>query len=136
MSRMIFPNLPVTDLARAIGFFTELGFGFNEQFTDDKAASMIINDQCNVMLLRRDYFAEFMPEREVAQPGAPVSSCIAITAESREAVDTLCDRAIQAGATAAGSVIDHGFMYERLFTDLDGHVWAVFYMDPSQTDES
>jgi predicted lactoylglutathione lyase len=28
-------------------------------------------------------------------------------------------------------MIDYGFMYGHGFQDLDGHVWEVFYMDPS-----
>ena len=50
-SRMLFPNLAVKDLDRSVAFFTELGFTFDERFTDDTATAMIVNDQAVVMLL-------------------------------------------------------------------------------------
>lgn len=37
MTKQIFVNLPVKDLNKTVEFFTELGFTFNPQFTDDNA---------------------------------------------------------------------------------------------------
>jgi predicted lactoylglutathione lyase len=41
MNKQIFVNLPVKDLNKTKEFFTELGFTFNPQFTDENAACMI-----------------------------------------------------------------------------------------------
>lgn len=37
MATQIFVNLPVKDLARSVAFFTQLGYQFNPQFTDENA---------------------------------------------------------------------------------------------------
>ncbi len=49
---------------------------------------------------------------------------------SREEVDSLADAAIAAGAGAGKDPQDYGFMYQRSFHDLDGHLWEVLWMDP------
>ena len=40
MSKMIFVNLPVADLPKAMGFYAALGFTNNPHFTDETAACM------------------------------------------------------------------------------------------------
>jgi len=129
MSRMTFVNLPVADLDRAAAFFSELGFDFNAMFTDEKATCMVVGDQSFVMLLVRPFFASFT-RKEVAPP--TVTECsLGLSAESREEVDTLVDRALALGATSAGDPQDEGYMYGRSFHDLDGHLWEFIWMDPA-----
>ena len=127
MPRMIFVNLPVDDLAKSIGFFTDLGFTFNAQFTDENATCMVVGEQAFVMLLVRPFFASFT-DKEVAGP--TVTECsVGLSADTRGEVDGLVDRALELGATPAGETQDHGFMYGRSFHDLDGHLWEVMWMD-------
>ncbi len=57
MATKIFVNLAVKDLNKSIKFFTKLGFTFNPQFTDDKAACMIIGEDIFEMLL--DVWTQF-----------------------------------------------------------------------------
>jgi predicted lactoylglutathione lyase len=129
MSRTIFVNLPVDDLAESVAFFTELGLSFNAQFTDDRATCMVVGDQAFVMLLDRPFFASFT-RREVAAPN--VTECaVGLSAESREEVDRLVDRALALGAAPAADPQDQGFMYGRSFHDLDGHLWELIWMDPA-----
>lgn len=52
-----------------------------------------------------------------------------LSADSREAVDELCDKALGAGAEAWKDPQDHGVMYGRSFRDLDGHGIEVMWMD-------
>jgi predicted lactoylglutathione lyase len=131
MSRMIFVNLPVDDLATSIAFFTELGFSFNAQFTDERTTCMVVGDQAFVMLLDRPFFGSFT-HHEVAGPG--VSECaVGLSADSRDEVDLLVDRAFALGAVPAGATQDEGFMYGRSFHDLDGHLWELIWMDPAAT---
>jgi uncharacterized protein len=132
--RMMFLNLPVADLERAKRFFGELGFTFNARFTDDRAACMVVSDQAYVMLLQRDFFATFT-SRPVADAGAPVEAIVALSAESREDVDDVAERALRAGGSPAREPKDHGFMYERSFHDPDGHLWEVMWMDPGTLQE-
>jgi predicted lactoylglutathione lyase len=127
MPRKLFVNLPVKNLERSIDFFTQLGFEFNPQFTSENATSMIINDDAAVMLLLEDFYSTFT-ERKIAD-AATSEVILAITSESREEVDDLVSKALEAGATSAGEAIDEGAMYQRAFHDLDDHKWEVFWME-------
>ena len=66
-SRNIFVNLAVRDLQRSKNFFSKLGFGFNPQFTDEKAACIIVNDEGFVMLSERDKGKVLVPEGPFAE---------------------------------------------------------------------
>jgi len=129
MSRLLFLNLPVTDLTASRGFFNELGFEFDEKFCDEQAACMIVSDQAYVMLLERSRFSDFIA-RPIANAAEQTALTVAVSAEDREAVDAFADSALSAGATPARPAQDYGFMYQRSFHDLDGHLWEVLWMDP------
>jgi uncharacterized protein len=130
MPRMTFVNLPVRDLAKSVDFFERLGFTFNERFTDDQAACMVVSDQACVMLLSRPFFATFT-KKPVADANSSTQAIVALSAESRDDVDTLVDTALAGGAATAMSPTDEGFMYGRSFYDLDGHAWEVIWMAPA-----
>lgn len=128
--QMIFVNLPVNDIDASRTFFTELGYSINAQFSDETTASVVISDTIVVMLLAREKYAEFT-KKEIADATKTSEVLIALSAESREKVDELVDKALAAGGTAAGETQDHGFMYGRSFDDLDGHTFEVVWMDPA-----
>ncbi|GAA3295429.1 VOC family protein [Streptomyces cinereospinus] len=128
--QMIFVNLPVNDLDAAKRFFTELGYSINAQFSDETAASVVISDTIVAMLLTREKYGQFT-KKEIADATKTSEVLLCLSAESREKVDELVDRAIAAGGTASGETQDHGFMYGRAFDDLDGHTWEVVWMDPA-----
>jgi predicted lactoylglutathione lyase len=127
---MIFVNLPVHDLKKSMEFFSALGFGFNPQFTDEKAACMIISDQAFVMLLVEEFFRTFT-KRDACDTSKCTEALMALSCESRAEVDELLRRVIDAGGTPAMDPQDLGFMYNRSFYDLDGHHWEVLWMDPA-----
>ena len=129
MSRLLFLNLPVADLGASRAFFAELGFEFNEKFCDEGAACMVVSDQAFVMLLQRDRFADFVV-KPVADATEATALTACISAESREEVDSLFAAAEAAGAGAVKDPQDYGFMYQRSFSDLDGHHWEIAWMDP------
>jgi uncharacterized protein len=128
MSRMLFLNLPVSDLPASREFFGGLGFSFDERFCDDQAACMVVSDQAFVMLLQRDRFADFVT-KPVADAKEATALTVAVSADDREAVDAFADDALAAGATPCKDPQDYGFMYQRSFHDLDGHLWEVMWMD-------
>ena len=130
MARKIFVNLPVDDLQKSIDFWTRLGFEFNPQFTNDKAACMVIADDNSVMLLTRDFFKTFT-KKEIADARTQTEVITALSADSKEAVDELADQALAAGGQPANEPMEDGPMYGRSFQDLDGHLWEVIWMDPS-----
>lgn len=128
MARQIFVNLPVKDLNRAIEFYTGLGFTLNPQFTDAKAACMVISDTIYVMLLTEPFFKSFTP-KEISDATRTTEVLLALSADSREEVDTLVQKALTAGGRAPVPKQDHGWMYSHSLEDLDGHIWEVVWMD-------
>ncbi|KUN01656.1 glyoxalase [Streptomyces yokosukanensis] len=128
--QMIFVNLPVNDLDASKRFFTDLGYTINPQFSDENAASVVISDTIVAMLLTKPFYATFT-KKEIADATTTSEVLVCLSAESREKVDELVDRAIAAGGKPSGQTQDHGFMYGRGFDDLDGHSWEVMWMDPT-----
>jgi predicted lactoylglutathione lyase len=133
MSRQIFVNLAVADLQKSMDFFSALGFEFNRQFTDDKAACMIVNDDAYVMLLREPFFRTFT-KRELCDTRTQTEGLFALSCDSRAEVDEVVRKALAAGGSHAMDPQDHGFMYGWSFYDVDGHHWEVLWMDPAVTD--
>ena len=128
--QMIFVNLPVDDLDASKKFFTELGYTINPQFSDEKAASVVISDTIFAMLLTKPFYATFT-KKEIADATKSSEVMLCLSAESREKVDELVEKAVAGGGIASEQVQDHGFMYGRAFDDLDGHTWEVMWMDPA-----
>ena len=134
-SRKIFVNLPVKDLGRSVEFFTKLGFSFDPRFTDEQAACMIVSDEAFVMLLVENRFKDFT-KKQVADSRTHTEAIVALTADGREGVDELADKALEAGGSPANEPIEMDFMYGRSFQDPDGHLWEVFWMNPSALAEA
>jgi predicted lactoylglutathione lyase len=130
MSTKIFLNLPVKDLSRSMDFFKGLGYTFNMQFTDEKAACMIISQDIYTMLLTEPFFKTFI-KKDICDSSKYTEAITCLSAENRAAVDQLVDKALSLGAVAYSEPQDHGFMYSRAFEDLDGHLWEIMYMDPT-----
>ncbi|MFE7172629.1 VOC family protein [Streptomyces sp. NPDC057616] len=128
--RMLFVNMPVTDLERSKAFFAKLGFGFNPLFTDETAACMPVGEHAFVMLLTREKFAEFS-KLPLADPTTHAPTLYSFSVGSRDEVDAVGAAALAAGGTEADGAEDYGFMYSRSFFDLDGHGWQVMWMDPA-----
>jgi predicted lactoylglutathione lyase len=130
MTKMIFVNLPVKDLKASMAFYKALGFTNNPHFTDETAACMVWSDAIFVMLLTHGKWKTF-----TSRPIPPSTSSevlLALSLESRAAVDTMNDAAAaNGGAADINPKQDLGFMYNRNLADLDGHVWEAMWMDPS-----
>lgn len=128
-SRLIFVNLPVADRRAAMTFYGALGFAFDERFTDESCACMIVSEHAFVMLLERERFADFTT-LPVADATGATEAILCVSAESRDDVDRVADAALAHGGSAAGDPMDHGFMYGRSFHDPDGHLWEAMWMSP------
>jgi predicted lactoylglutathione lyase len=127
---MLFLNTTATDIPATRTFFGELGFEFNETFSDENTACLVINELTVAMLMTPARFRDFIIG-DIADTSKEREVLIAISAESREAVDSLVDKALEIGGSTWMDAQDHGFMYGRSFRDLDGHVWEVSWMDQS-----
>jgi hypothetical protein len=130
MSTQVYVNVPVKDVNASIAFFKELGFSFNEAFTNETTGFLILTDDTVVMLVAEDDF-KTITGAEVADPPKSSEVAIALQVDNQEKVDEVVDKAlaIGGGSPPAGEVDD--FMYSRGFRDLDGHLWNVLYMDAS-----
>ena len=130
MSRMIFVNLPVTDLERSKAFYAAVGAVNEPKFSNEAAAMMRFSEEVNVMLLTHDFWRTFTA-KEIPDAHTVAQVLLALSAESPAAVDQMV-----ADATGAGGVADPtpkqemgGMMYGRSFEDPDGHIWEVMWMD-------
>ena len=130
MSRMIFVNLPISDLEKSKAFYTALGFTINPQFSDDTAACVVISDTIFLMILTHPKFDGFLTKPR-ADTSKTTSALIALSCESRAAVDTMTDAALNSAGSEPKPRSDHGFMYTRTFHDPDGNVFEPLWMDPS-----
>ena len=127
MSKMIFVNLPVSDLTRATAFYEAVGATKNEQFCDGTASCMVFSETIHVMLLTHDKFRQFTP-KAIADARTSTEVLICLSAESREAVDAMVEKAV-GGKVDPTPKQDYGFMYGRSFEDPDGHIFEVMWMD-------
>jgi uncharacterized protein len=131
LAKSIFINLPVKDLARSRQFWTALGFSFNENFSDDKALCLMLNDSSIYsMLISHGLFSTFT-NRPIADTSV-TQVLIAIEVDSRESVDKIISTALDHGGSRYRPSTDHGWVYYDSFADPDGHQWEVMYTDMSQ----
>lgn len=128
MSRMIFVNLPVADLAKAKAFYEAIGATNDPRFTDETAACMLFSDTIRVMLLTHDKFRQFTP-KPVADAHQVTEVLISLSADSRAEVDEITEKALAAGGREPRDKQDFGFMYSRSFEDPDGHIYEPAWMD-------
>lgn len=126
----IYINLPVKNVEKTRAFWTKLGFAFNEQFSDDKAICMILNESNTyAMLISHELYSTFT-NRPIAD-GSTTQVLLAIDVGSRDKVDEIMRIALENGATHYLEPSDEGWMFYDRFTDPDGHQWEVMYADES-----
>ena len=128
--QMIFVNLATNNLDASKKFFTGLGYEINAQFSDDTTASIPLSETIVVMVHTPEKYRQFT-KKEIVDSTKSSEVLIALSAESREKVDELVEKAVAAGGSVSGETQDHGFMYGRAFDDLDGHTFEVVWMDPA-----
>jgi predicted lactoylglutathione lyase len=135
MTKMIFVNLPVTDLKASMAFYEAVGFTNNPMFTNDQAAAMAWSDEIIVMLLRHDFWKTFT-SKTIPDAHTTAQVLLALSHDSRESVEAIVEKAIAAGGKADPTPKqDLGFMYGRSFEDPDGHIWENAYMNMSAVPE-
>ncbi|MFE5396830.1 VOC family protein [Streptomyces sp. NPDC056568] len=128
--QMIFVNLATNDLDASKKFFTGLGYEINAQFSDESTASIPLSETIVVMVHTPEKYRQFT-KKEIVDSAKSSEVLLALSAESREKVDELVEKAVAAGGSVSGETQDHGFMYGRAFDDVDGHTFEVVWMDPA-----
>jgi predicted lactoylglutathione lyase len=131
MPKMIFVNLPVTDITRSTAFYEAVGASKNPMFSSDDTSCMVWSETIYTMIMTRERFATFT-HRQIADAHTTVQGAFCLTAESRQEVDSTIEAAAKAGGLAdPDPKQDHGFMYGRSYADPDGHIWEIVWMDPA-----
>jgi predicted lactoylglutathione lyase len=136
MSRMIFVNLPVEDLARSKRFYEAIGARNEPKFSNDAAAMMVLSDTISVMLLSRPFFSTFT-DKPIADAHSSSQVLLCVSCDSASEVDRLVEAAAANGGKAdPGPKQDMGgMMYGRSFEDPDGHHWEPMWMDPQMAEQ-
>ena len=125
--KSIYVNLPVKDLEKTRAFWEGLGFGFNDQFSDEKALCLILQEGMIYSMLLHESFFKTFTDREVAD-GRSTQVLVAIQVESKEKVVEMVTKALASGGKRYKEAVDHGWMYYDSFADIDGHQWEVMHM--------
>lgn len=129
MTKMIFVNLPVADVAKSTAFYEALGFEKNEKFSNEQASGMIWSDAIHVMLLDHGFYSTFTEKKIVdAKSTSGVLNCLSF--DDKAGVDAFHGAAKSAGGSEPRPIEDQGFMYGGSIEDPDGHVWETMWMDP------
>ena len=128
MFKQIFINLPIKNLKKSVAFFGELGFTFNEQFSDDESTCMIVSEHIYVMLLEERKFLSFT-SRKIADHDT-TEMTMSFSCASADEVRAISEKAFALGAKKVNEPEDMGFMFSWGFEDLDGHMWDLFWMNP------
>jgi predicted lactoylglutathione lyase len=134
MAKMIFVNLPVTDVARATAFYEAIGFEKNAKFSNEQASSMMWSDSIVFMLLSKPFYSTFT-DKQIADANAVTTGHYALLLDSKADVDAIAAAAVKAGGREVHGAEDMGFMYSRAFEDLDGHGFGPLWMDPAAAEQ-
>ncbi|UVO49637.1 lactoylglutathione lyase [Sphingomonas sp. SUN019] len=135
MTKMIFVNLPVADVAKATAFYEAIGCSQNPMFSNEQASAMVWSDAISFMLLDRAFYSTFTTKR-IIDAKAESGVLIALSQDSRAAVDAITEKALAAGGREAREKQDLGFMYGRAFEDLDGHTFEPAFMDMAAAEQT
>lgn len=130
MNKNVIFNLPVKDLEKSKAFFSALGFGFNPDFSNERAACVVVLEGSIYAMLTTEDFFKSLINKPVVQAKEANEVVICLSCESREEVDSLIAKAAAAGGRIPHPPEDHGFMYDQGFEDLDGHLWNLVWMAP------
>lgn len=129
MTKMIFVNLPVIDLAKSKAFYEAMGATVNPMFSDENGNCMVFSDSIYVMLLNHKRWADFN-SRPIPDGGAANTLMLALSFDSKDEIDSMADKAASLGGQSdPNPKQDHGFMYSRSVADPDGHIWEPYWMD-------
>jgi uncharacterized protein len=127
MHSQIYVNLPVSDLVKSRTFFESMGYHFNPEFSNEQGACLVLGDNLFAMLLTHDFFKTFI-DRPISDTKKTIGALVCVSCKDRTQVDALVRKAVAAGARVPRAAVDHGFMYQHAFEDLDGHIWELVAM--------
>jgi predicted lactoylglutathione lyase len=130
MSKQIYVNLPVSDLARSTAFYEALGFTKNPTFSNENASSMMWSDEIIVMLLVHDFYKTFLGDKEIADTAKTNGVLLALSFDSKEEVQRFADTAKQNGGDyyQVPNDVPSDMMFGYEVQDPDGNTWEPVWM--------
>jgi len=133
MSKQIFLNLPVKNLAASVTFYEALGFTKNPQFSGENGSGMMWSDDIVFMLLTHEFYSKFTT-KTIIDAKTTSGTLIALSLRSKEEVQQFADTAKMNGGDWFEAEPNKGldFMFGLEVTDLDGHHLEPFFMDLSK----
>ena len=123
-----FVQLPISDVDRSRDFFASLGFEFDDMFSGENSACVIVGEKTRLMLMSTGFFTNLIPGKQIADPATATAAIVSFNLPDREAVDEFIATAIAAGGTEYRETMDMGGMYVRAVQDPDGHILETFAM--------
>jgi len=130
MTKQIWLNLPVKDVAASKSFFSKIGFSFNEEHDTPSSTCMLVGEGKFVIMLFEESLFSGFSQNSLTDTQSSSEILISIDAESKEEVDELAKKVQEAGGNVFAPPADNqGWMYGCGFADLDGHRWNVLFMD-------
>jgi predicted lactoylglutathione lyase len=126
--KQIFINLPVKDVEASMDFYTHLGFTVNPLFTFDDQKCMVWSEQIYVMLQTRKMFESGI-NKNISDPKTNTIATFTLPVESLDRLNEMMEKGLKAGGTEITPALDEGFMLIRNIEDLDGHHWAIIFLD-------
>ena len=132
MTKEIWINLPVKDVAKSKEFFSRIGFAPDEKHENAEMACFKVGEKnMSVLFIAEETFRGFT-KSEISDTKA-AEIIISFDAESREEVDEMANKVRAAGGEIFAEPDEiQGWMYGFAFADLDGHRWNMLYMDFSK----
>jgi predicted lactoylglutathione lyase len=131
----VFINLRVAELSRSIAFYEAIGFTKDKYFVDETAVCMNLNQNqhIHVMLITPERFRGFTPQgKEVSDAKTSAQVLLALSAESKAAVDEMVANAVKAGGKAFPPIVpETETMYGLIYEDPDGNIWEAVWVDMS-----
>lgn len=83
-NKMVFINLPVTDIKRATSFYEALGFVKNEEFSNETSSGMVWSESIWLMLLEHAFYQQFLNGRSIADTKKTNGALIAFSFDTPE----------------------------------------------------
>lgn len=129
MTQDIWLNLPVKDLEKAKAFYLAIGFENNPgPGNSEMSASFRIGRHHFILMLFQEKVFEGFTKTSISDTSKGAEMLVSISAASKEEVDSLQQKAVQAGGVAYAPAGGANGMYGCGFSDPDGHRWNVLFM--------
>jgi uncharacterized protein len=136
MPKSIYINIITKDLAKSTAFYEAIGCTKNEIFSGPTASAMTWSDEIIFMILTEEFALNFNDGKAIADQKKSVGAFYAFGLDSKEAVDTFCAKAIEAGGRVYANKFNEDmagdFMYTFEVEDPDGYILEPVFMDLSK----